>query len=86
VAIYSIYSGVDQLGIVGTVAPGIFAQEGRCFAFVYLNPSGQAGHCMEPATWRGRWKFRTGWAAVWSCDGHAEGLEGARAIPTGNHE
>jgi hypothetical protein len=26
-AIYSIYSGVDPLGIVGTVAPGIFAQE-----------------------------------------------------------
>ncbi|MGO8859947.1 MAG: hypothetical protein ACLQRH_04140, partial [Acidimicrobiales bacterium] len=25
-AMYSIYSGIDQLGIVGTVAPGIFAQ------------------------------------------------------------
>jgi len=27
---YSIFSGVDQLGIVGKVAPGIFAQ-GECW-------------------------------------------------------
>jgi hypothetical protein len=30
------------------VAPGIFAQEGRCWRFLYENPSGQAGHRMEP--------------------------------------
>ncbi|MGO8863289.1 MAG: hypothetical protein ACLQRH_21380 [Acidimicrobiales bacterium] len=47
-AMYSIYSGVDQLGIVGQVAPGIFAQEGRCWCFVYENPAGQAGRCMAP--------------------------------------
>lgn len=40
---YAIYSGVDSLGIVGTVAPGIFAKEGRSQAFAYLNPSGQSG-------------------------------------------
>jgi hypothetical protein len=61
---YAIYSGVDQLGIVGKVAPGIFAREGRCWRFVYENPSGQAGHCMEPVTWRGRYKYLAGWKTV----------------------
>ena len=63
-AMYSIYSGVDEPGIVGQVAPGIFAQEDRCWRLVYLNPAGQAGHCMEPVTWRGRYKFTKGWAPV----------------------
>ena len=27
---YQIYDGTDENGIVGTVAPGLFAQEGRC--------------------------------------------------------
>jgi hypothetical protein len=39
---YSIYNGVDQLGIVGTIAPGIFAQEGRCWRFVYETRRGTA--------------------------------------------
>ena len=29
---YRIYDGTDELGIVGTVAPGLFAQEGRMLA------------------------------------------------------
>ncbi len=75
--------GVDQLGIVGTVAPGIFAQEGRCWRFVYENPSGQAGHCLAPVDWRGRYRYTAGWKPVWSCERHAEGLVGARrAEPT----
>jgi hypothetical protein len=48
VTIPSIYSGVDQLEIVGQVAPGIFAQDGRCWRMVYENPVGQGGHCVEP--------------------------------------
>ena len=44
----SIYSGVDQLEIVGKVAPGIFAQDGRCWRMVHENPVGQGGHCVEP--------------------------------------
>jgi hypothetical protein len=56
-SMYSIYSGVDHLGTVGKVAPGPFAQEGRCWRMVYENPVGQGGHCMEPVTWVGRWKF-----------------------------
>ena len=29
---YQVYDGTDELGIVGTVAPGLFAQGGRCWA------------------------------------------------------
>jgi hypothetical protein len=74
-AMYSIYRGLDQLGIVGQVAPGIFAQEGRCWRFV---PAGQASHCMAPVAWRGRYRYSSGWKPVWSCDGHADDLIGAR--------
>ena len=56
---YRIYDGIDENGIVGTVAPGRFAHEGRCWRMVYENPVGQGGHCMQPVTWVGRWKFLT---------------------------
>ena len=45
---YRIYDGTDENGIVGTVAPGLFAQEGRCWRMVYANPVGHETHCMEP--------------------------------------
>ena len=70
--------GVDQLGIVGKVAPGIFAKEGRCWRFVYANAVGQGTHCDRPVEWRGRHRYRTGWKPVWSCDEHAGELIGAR--------
>jgi hypothetical protein len=41
-----------RLGIVGTVAPGLFAQEGRCWRMLYEDPVGQAGHGIEPVTLR----------------------------------
>jgi hypothetical protein len=75
---YRIYDGTDENGIVGTVAPGLFAQEGRCWRMVYENPVGQGGHCMEPVTWVGRWKLLAGWTKVWSCERHAAELVGAR--------
>ena len=81
--VYAIYDGTDPRGTVGKVAPGIFAQEGRCYAFVYENVSGQAGHCMEPVAWRGRWRFRAGWKPVWSCERHADELPWARRLPEG---
>jgi hypothetical protein len=28
---------------------------------VYENPVGQGGHCPEPVTWVGWWKFFKGW-------------------------
>jgi hypothetical protein len=42
----AISSSVDFgiVGIVSTVAPGVFAQEGWCWRFVYVNPSGHANH------------------------------------------
>jgi hypothetical protein len=73
-------SGIDHLGIVGAVAPGIFAQEGRCWQFVYEKPPGQAGDCMAPVSWRGRYRYVTGWKPVWSCERHAADLVGARRL------
>ena len=75
---YSIYSGVDHLGTVGKVAPGLFAQEGQCWRMVYANPVGHGTHCMEPVTWVGRWKFLDGWTKVWSCERLDDELIGAR--------
>ena len=46
---YWIYDGTDENGIVGPVAPGLFAQEGWCWRVLYENPVGHAGHCMKPA-------------------------------------
>jgi hypothetical protein len=79
-AVPSIYSGIDQLGIIGTVAPGIFAQEGRCWRMVYENAAGHAGHCERPVTWTGRWKFTKGWTKVWSCERHVDDLVDAKRI------
>jgi hypothetical protein len=45
---YQIYDGTDEHGIVGTVAPGLFGQEGRCWRMVYANPVGHGTHCMQP--------------------------------------
>ncbi len=39
---FAIYGGVDHRGTVGKVAPGLFAQEGRCWRMVYENPVGHA--------------------------------------------
>jgi hypothetical protein len=49
-------------------------------AVVYENPVGHGGHCMEPVTWVGRWKFTKGWTKVWSCERHADELLGARRL------
>ena len=78
---YRIYDGTDENGIVGTVAPGLIAQEGRCWRMVYANVAGHAGHCPEPVTWVGRWKFLKGWTKVWSCERHADELPWASRIP-----
>ena len=79
-ALPTLNSGVDQLGIVGTVAPGIFAMPGRCWRFVYEKPSGQAGRCMGPVSWRGRDQYATGWKPIWSCELHTGELVGARPL------
>jgi hypothetical protein len=65
---YSIYGRVDHLGTVGKIAPGLFAQEGRCWRMVYENPVGQGGHCMERVAWSGRNTVLKGRTKVCSCD------------------
>jgi hypothetical protein len=67
---FAINPGIDHRNTIGKVAPGIFAQEGRCWRFVYENVAGHAGHCPEPVEWVGRWKFLKGWTMVWSCERH----------------
>ena len=51
---YRIYDGTDENGIVGKVAPGLLAQEGRCWRMVYENPVGHGTHCTQPVRWVGR--------------------------------
>ena len=75
---YRTYDGTDENGIVGTVAPCLFAEEGRCWRMVYANPVGQGTHCMAPVEWVGRRKFLKGWTKVWSRERHADELVGAR--------
>jgi hypothetical protein len=75
---FAIHCGVDHRNAVGKVAPGLFAQEGRCWRMIYESPVGLGGHCMQPVEWVGRWKFTKGWTKVWSCDRHADELVGAR--------
>jgi hypothetical protein len=82
VGTYQIYDATDENGIVGTVAPGLFAQEGRCWRMVYANSGGHGTHCMRPVEWVGRWKFLEGRTKVWSCERHADELVGARRTTT----
>jgi hypothetical protein len=77
---YQIYDGTDENGIVGTLAPGLFAQEGRCWRMVYENPVGHPTHCMAPVERVGRWKFLKGWTKVWSCERHADELPWAERV------
>jgi hypothetical protein len=52
---------------------------------VYENPVGQGGHCMQPVTWVGRWKFLRCWRRVWSCERHTDELVGVRFPSSGEH-
>jgi len=78
---YQIYDGIDENGIVGTLAPGLFAQEGRCWRMVYEIPVGHGTHCMSPVEWVGRWRFLDGWTKVWSCERHTDEVVGPRRLP-----
>ena len=49
--------------------------EGECWRMVIPKWSAKMRHpdtCHEPVTLVGRWKYRTGWAPVWSCEVHAD--------------
>ena len=71
---YQIYDGTDENGIVDTVSPGPFAQDGQCWRMVYENPVGHGAHCMATVEGVGRWKFLDGWTKVWSCERHLHRL------------
>jgi hypothetical protein len=79
--VFVINTGIDHRGTIGKVAPGLFAQEGRCWRMVYENAAGHGGHGMERGAWVGRWKFTKGWTKVWSCERHADELPWARRLP-----
>ena len=83
---FATHGGVDHRYTVGKVAPGLLAQEGRCWRMIYANPVGHGTHCMEPVAWVGRWKFLKGWTKVWSCERHADEFPWARRwSPAGYH-
>jgi hypothetical protein len=71
---FAIHGGVDLRGTVGTVTPGLFAQEGRCWRMIYKNPVGHGTFRMQPVAWVGRWRLLKGWTKVWSCERHADEL------------
>ena len=49
VTAFAINPGVDHRDTIGKVAPGLFAQEGRCWRMVYENAAGHETHCPEPS-------------------------------------
>lgn len=68
----------------------VLTNEGKCWRMIL--PDGQAkmrhpDYCPEPVRWVGRHRWRSGeWVKVWSCEGHAEELSGARRIPKVDQE
>ena len=53
-AAYRINPGVDHLGTVGKVAPGLFAHEGRCWRMIYENQVCYGTHTLHAAGRVGR--------------------------------
>jgi hypothetical protein len=77
---YQLYDGTDELGIVGTVAPGLFAQGGRCWAHGRRKPS-RPRWARHGASGVGRpAEVSNGWTKVWSCERHADELVSARRV------
>lgn len=65
-------------------ADSVFAEPGRCWRLV-TDFAGRPDHCPEPVVWVGRTRLsgRDGkLLRLWSCQGHAEGLEGAKGANT----
>jgi hypothetical protein len=72
---YRIYDGTDENGIVGTVAPGLFAQEGRCWR-TYENPVGHEA-AAGSIVWR---------RALTEFDAEYASCEGQESINGGIHK
>ncbi len=64
----------------GDPSPGFFVHPWRCFQNIY-SPQLQLTHYYEPAPWRGRYTDDRGKVhCVWSCDDHADEIEGVRRV------
>jgi hypothetical protein len=71
-------------GPVDYYANAVRAEPGRCFRMVSRHAGGyQAGSptdCVEPVRWTGRRQVGKRRMRLWSCEGHAEGLDDLRPI------
>jgi hypothetical protein len=62
----------------------VFAREGECWRMVVPSGAAKMRHpdmCPLPVCWVGRHRWRSGeWVRVWSCEGHADELMGAKRV------
>jgi hypothetical protein len=64
-------------------ANAVRAEPGRCFRMVSRPPGPQVGSptdCLEPVRWIGRRQVGKKRMRLWSCEGHADGLEDPRPV------
>lgn len=67
-------------------ANAIRAVPGQCWRMVSRGPGYRAGSptdCPEPVRWVGSTMVGPKRLRLWTCEGHAEGLEGLRPVSTG---
>ena len=70
-------------GPVDHYANAVRAEPGQCWRMMSCPPGHQAGSptdCREPVRWVGRRQVGKKRMRLWSCEGHAEGLEDAKPI------
>ena len=75
---FAINPGVDHRNTVGKGPRGSWLKRVSAGGWSTRTLPAMRTHCPEPVAWVGRWKFLKGWAKVWSCERHADGLVGAR--------
>ena len=75
---FAIYGGVDHRNTVGKVAPGLFAQEGRCWRMVYENVAGHGAHCPGAGGVGRAVEVHEGLDEGVECERHADELPRAR--------
>ena len=68
----------------------VLTNPGQCWRMVMPPGTAKMRHpepCPEPPRWMGRHQWGDGtWVKVWSCEGHAEELTGARRMRSGRPE
>jgi hypothetical protein len=63
-------------------AEAVFSERGRCWRMVHeIAGVGRPTFCKEPVVWVGNHHLVGGkQIRVWSCEGHREGVQGARKV------